>query len=307
MIITDFLERNARLYGGECALVEINPSEERDKAVTWWDFNLIESGADAPYRRELSWKDFDRRANRFANLLLSRGLKKGTKVAILLMNCLEWLPIYFGILKAGCIAVDFGIETGSPSMLEAIKKNIPYDKIKQTFEMCREAEIITLANFIIGFPDETEEQLRDTIEMAKDIPATQRTFFFFMPGPGSELYDMLVSSGRYTPPKTFKEYTNVQFYYSPKPNFSKIPTKELKAVRAYFLWKGFSRKYFSQTARTYDIAKKDIVDVLKQFKGHDLKFALQLVLISAYEFLDIYCYAHFCPSVIKKYNLKNIQ
>ena len=63
--------------------------------------------------------------------------------------------------------------------------------------------------------------------------------------PFCELYDMLVSSGRYTPPKTFREYTNVQFYYSPKPNFSKIPTKELKAVRAYFLWKGFSRKYFS--------------------------------------------------------------
>ena len=106
MIITDFLERNARLYGGETSLVEINPSEERDKAVTWWDFNLIESASpDAPYRREMSWKDFDRRANRFANLLLSRGLKKGTKVAVLLMNCLEWLPIYFGILKAGCTAV----------------------------------------------------------------------------------------------------------------------------------------------------------------------------------------------------------
>ena len=106
MIITDFLERNARLYGQESALVEINPSEERDKAVTWWDFNLIESASqDAPYRRELSWRDFDRRANRFANLLLSRGLKRGTKVAVLLMNCLEWLPIYFGVLKAGCIAV----------------------------------------------------------------------------------------------------------------------------------------------------------------------------------------------------------
>ena len=106
MIITDFLERNARLYGQETALVEINPSEERDKAVTWWDFNLIESASpDTPYRRELTWKDFDRRANRFANLLLSRGLKRGTKVAILLMNCIEWLPIYFGILKAGCLAV----------------------------------------------------------------------------------------------------------------------------------------------------------------------------------------------------------
>ena len=106
MIITDFLERNARLYGAETALVELSPSEERDKAVTWWDFNLIESASpDAPYRRELSWKDFDRRANRFANLLLSRGLKKGTKVAILMMNCIEWLPIYFGLLKAGCLAV----------------------------------------------------------------------------------------------------------------------------------------------------------------------------------------------------------
>ena len=106
MVITDFLERNARLYGAEISLVEINPSEERDNAVTWWEFNLIENAnPDAPYRREMSWADFDRRANRFANLLLSRGLQKGTKVGILLMNCLEWLPIYFGILKAGCIAV----------------------------------------------------------------------------------------------------------------------------------------------------------------------------------------------------------
>ena len=114
MVITDYLERNARLYGSESALVEINPSEERDNAVTWRDFNLIENAnPDAPYRREISWKDFDRRANRFANLLLSRGLQRGTKVAILLMNCLEWLPIYFGILKAGCIAVPMNFRYSS--------------------------------------------------------------------------------------------------------------------------------------------------------------------------------------------------
>ena len=114
MVITDFLERNARLYGAEPALVEINPSEERDNAVTWRDFNLIENAnPDAPYRREMSWRDFDRRANRYANLLLSRGLKKGTKVAILLMNCMEWLPIYFGILKAGCIAVPMNFRYSS--------------------------------------------------------------------------------------------------------------------------------------------------------------------------------------------------
>ena len=118
MVITDYLERNARLYGSDTALVEINPSEERDNAVTWRDFNLIENAnPDAPYRRDMSWKDFDRRANRFANLLLSRGLKKGTKVAILLMNSLEWLPIYFGILKAGCIAVPMNFRYASDEIL----------------------------------------------------------------------------------------------------------------------------------------------------------------------------------------------
>lgn len=114
MVITDFLERNARLYGEDIALVEINPSEERDRAVTWRDFSLIENTRpDLPYRREISWAQFNTKANRFANLLLSRGIKKGQKVAILLMNCLEWLPIYFGILKSGALAVPMNFRYSS--------------------------------------------------------------------------------------------------------------------------------------------------------------------------------------------------
>ena len=114
MVITDILEKNARLYGEEVALVEINPSEERDRAVTWRDFSLIENTRpDLPYRREITWGQFDKKANRFANLLLSRGIKKGQKVGILLMNCLEWLPIYFGILKAGAIAVPMNFRYSS--------------------------------------------------------------------------------------------------------------------------------------------------------------------------------------------------
>ena len=106
MVITDLLERNARLYGAETALVEINPSEERDRAKTWREFSLIENTRpDLPYRREMNWSQFDKKANRFANLLLSRGIEKGQKVGILLINCLEWLPVYFGALKAGAIAV----------------------------------------------------------------------------------------------------------------------------------------------------------------------------------------------------------
>ena len=192
MIITDFLERNARLHGGECALVEINPSEERDKAVTWWDFNLIESASDAPYRRELSWKDFDRRANRFANLLLSRGLKKGTKVAILLMNCLEWLPIYFGILKAGCIAVPMNFRYSS-------------DEIKYCLELA-DVEVLIFGPEFVSRMD----------AIANDIPNVRMRFFIGKDGPaytedGIRLTGFCSSS---QPPIALEETDHAAIYFS---------------------------------------------------------------------------------------------
>ncbi len=105
MPITELLDRNARLYGDETALIEINPKVMEHTRMTWKEYSLIETNPMLCGRTEITWRDFDKRANRFANLLLSRGIKKGDKVAILLMNCLEWLPIYFGVLKAGAIAV----------------------------------------------------------------------------------------------------------------------------------------------------------------------------------------------------------
>ena len=107
MPITDFLRRNARDYGREVALVERNPELERTERVTWKEYALIQQTSDIPYRRERTWAEFDDQASCVANMLLGQGVKKGDKVAILLMNCLEWLPIYFGILKAGAVAVPF--------------------------------------------------------------------------------------------------------------------------------------------------------------------------------------------------------
>jgi len=193
MIITDFLERNARLYGAEVSLVELSPSEERDKAVTWWDFNLIESASpDAPYRRELSWKDFDRRANRFANLLLSRGLKKGTKVALLLMNCLEWLPLYFGILKAGCVAVPMNFRYSS-------------DEIKYCLELADVEVLIFGPEFISRM---------DVIQ--NDIPGVKMLFFVGKDGPrytedGIRLMGFCSSSA---PPIALEETDDAAIYFS---------------------------------------------------------------------------------------------
>jgi long-chain acyl-CoA synthetase len=94
MPITGILKRNAEQFGEEISLIEINPE--------------IMDG-----RREMTWGEFDKKANRFANLLLDRGIKEGGKVAILLTNCIEWLPIYFGILKTGALAVPLNFRNTS--------------------------------------------------------------------------------------------------------------------------------------------------------------------------------------------------
>lgn len=105
MPITEVLERNVKMYPNDICLVEINPEVTETRRVTWKEYELMEPNPSTHYRREITWSVMDEKANRFANLLISRGIKKGDKVAILLMNCLEWLPIYFGILKTGALAV----------------------------------------------------------------------------------------------------------------------------------------------------------------------------------------------------------
>ncbi|MBN1849806.1 MAG: AMP-binding protein [Deltaproteobacteria bacterium] len=85
MIITEILARNSRMYGHETALIERDP----------------EIGS----RRVITWKEFDQTANRIANALIAKGIQKGDKVIHLMMNSLEWLPIYFGILRIGAWAV----------------------------------------------------------------------------------------------------------------------------------------------------------------------------------------------------------
>ena len=105
MTIVDLLERNAREYPNEECLVELNPQIVPEKYKTWREYSLVEPTLASEYRRGITWKEFDDTANKFANMLKDKGIVRGNKVAVLLMNCLEWLPIYFGILKLGALAV----------------------------------------------------------------------------------------------------------------------------------------------------------------------------------------------------------
>jgi acyl-CoA synthetase (AMP-forming)/AMP-acid ligase II len=85
VLITEILARNARMYGKETALVEREPSKN--------------------VRKEITWQEFDDQANQLAHALISMGVQKGDRVVHLMTNCIEWLPIYFGILRTGAWAV----------------------------------------------------------------------------------------------------------------------------------------------------------------------------------------------------------
>jgi acyl-CoA synthetase (AMP-forming)/AMP-acid ligase II len=85
MNVSEMLARNSRIYPDETALIECNSSERT--------------------RRVITWRQFDEDANRIANALISRGIKKGDKVLHLMFNSIEWLTVYFGILRTGAWVV----------------------------------------------------------------------------------------------------------------------------------------------------------------------------------------------------------
>lgn len=170
MPITKFLERNAELYPDEVSLVEINPQLMEKSKVTWREYALIEPVNAKKSRIEMTWSEFNTKANRFANLLLSRGVTKGDKVAILLMNCLEWLPIYFGALKAGAIAVPLNYRYTA-------------SEIKYCVELA-EADVLIFGAEFIGRIEEICEHLpnvKQVFYVGEDCP----TF--------AESYDILVN------------------------------------------------------------------------------------------------------------------
>ncbi|MBF0241275.1 MAG: AMP-binding protein [Desulfamplus sp.] len=97
MIITEILARNSRIYHNEIALIERSPSED--------------------IRREITWGEFYASSNSFANTLFASGVRKGDRVVQLMTNSLDWLPIYFGILTTGALAVPLNFRFESDKIL----------------------------------------------------------------------------------------------------------------------------------------------------------------------------------------------
>lgn len=145
MIITDILTKNAELYPDEVSLVEVNPEIQERIDRAWKEYDLVEAMPKPIHRRELTWRDFEGTANKLAHHFLSEGVTKGNKVAILMMNCIGWLPMYFGILKTGAVVCPMNFRYSA-------------EEIKYCLELA-EADVLIFGSAFIGRVGEIKEQL----------------------------------------------------------------------------------------------------------------------------------------------------
>ena len=92
---------------------------------------------------------------------------------------------------AGVIYISFGIESADQAAVDAMKKEQITDDIAQVFEILREHEIVSEASFMVGFPDETPESIRKTMQLAQQYNPDIANFFTFTPWPYADRYDEL--------------------------------------------------------------------------------------------------------------------
>ena len=206
---------------------------------------------------------------------------------------------------AGCRWIFFGIESGSQERQKSIKKRLDLEKTKETIDYCNEIGIWTTTSFMIGFPDETEAELRETLEFVSEINSKVKLAALFGPIPKSEMYYDLLKNRKIIAPQTYKDWGKLATIDTVGKNFSNVPTIELKVITNWFLFSTFKTKTVDKekgvesriwVKRLFGL----ILDILKR---GNLK-SIYIILLSAKEFFEIIFYATMFPKIRKKYGLK---
>lgn len=204
--------------------------------------------------------------------------------------------------NCGCRWILFGIESGSEEMRKKIKKEIRTENIIPTFAACKEIGITTQATFIVGFPGETPAQLKETVDCIFEINADLYPISNYTLIPGSESYYELLAQKKVTPISSYNEIG-----YSVMPiekiihNYSEVPKTELKVVRGFFRWCGFSSRNSVNSRYPFEAAK-DIADRYKKivFRNNRLNFD---GIADAFNVISGVMSFAFHPAIRKKYGL----
>lgn len=168
--------------------------------------------------------------------------------------------------RAGCEGIEFGVESGSEKILSSIRKQITLSKTTAAFRMAREEGISTNAFFIIGMPEETEEDIEATISFAKSLNPTVASFSVPMPHPGTPLGD-----DEKTPERFLPEALRIDDVSPPKLTTGKITPERIfelrnRALRSFYLNPAYIlRKFFE--LRSLNDFKRDATLAVSLFRG----------------------------------------
>ncbi len=99
------------------------------------------------------------------------------------------------MVAAGCKGIGFGIESGVPELLRSVNKKLELNKVGEVCKIARKKGLVVAASFIIGFPGETTEMTKQTIDFAKSLDIHYAQFSIMVPYPGTPLFDQLKADG----------------------------------------------------------------------------------------------------------------
>lgn len=205
---------------------------------------------------------------------------------------------------AGCRWLLLGIETGSEKTRKQINKPMDHNQIKSFVDKCTQAGITTFGSFIIGFPDETVEQLKETAEFALELNLDAFLFNYYIAIPKTPLCDKLISDGKFTTKDVLNQASASSKIQCLTDNYSAVSNRDLLVVKSYFDWLTFTRKKKESVNKTMFVKKA--FDVLKHSADGGFSGAVKNLFDAAKTFATVLFYSHAFPKTVKKYGLHNI-
>jgi len=148
--------------------------------------------------------------------------------------------------RAGCRKIKFGVETGSPDVMDRIRKRIDLDRVPEAFRAARDAGIEVHGTFMVGLPGETRETVRETIEMACALPMDTVQFSIATPFPGTEFFDECDRNG-WLVTRDWRHYDGRYGAVVSYPQLSKTEIEDMLALA--------EREYLARTQPRSLIAK----------------------------------------------------
>jgi radical SAM superfamily enzyme YgiQ (UPF0313 family) len=175
--------------------------------------------------------------------------------------------------EAGCHYILFGVESGSPKMLEVMKKRITLDRAKEAFRECRELGIKTQAFFLFGVPGETKETIEETIEFAKELDADSTQFAIAIPHPGTEMYQQCIDNGWLVFDSWEDFAAENSLIETPELTREDVERARIRAYRRYYFNPRFVAKSVLRVRSLQDVRRlfrggRSVLDRISFFKQH---------------------------------------